>query len=76
MASWFSTALKEAQKRLANRSSHAGVAYQLRVELWPSRPDLRIKLGWIPPWVRDAKEDDEALLMRLRELTRCCFLVA
>ena len=40
----------------------AGVAYQLRVELWPSRPDLRIKLGWIPPWVRDAKEDDEALL--------------
>ena len=41
---------------------YAGVAYQLRVELWPSRPDLRIKLGWIPPWVRDAKEDDEALL--------------
>ena len=41
---------------------HAGIAYQLRVELWPSRPDLRIKLGWIPPWVRDAEDDDEALL--------------
>jgi beta-glucosidase len=39
-----------------------GVAYQLRVELWPSRPDLRIKLGWIPPWVRHAEGDDEALL--------------
>ena len=33
----------------------AGVGYQLRVELSPSRPDLRIKLGWIPPWVRNAK---------------------
>ena len=54
----------------------AGVAYQLRVELWPSRTDLRIKLGWIPPWVRDAKADDEALLDASRELTRCCFLVA
>ena len=41
---------------------HAGIAYQLRVELWPSRPDLRIKLGWIPPWVQKAEDDDEALL--------------
>ena len=41
---------------------HAGTAYQLRVELWPSRPDLRIKLGWIPPWVQKAEDDDEALL--------------
>lgn len=27
----------------------AGVAYQLRVELWPSRPDLRIKARLDPP---------------------------
>ena len=39
----------------------AGTAYHLRVELSPSRPDLRIQLGWTPPWVRNANEDDEAL---------------
>ena len=41
---------------------HADIAYQLRVELWPSRSDLRIKLGWIPPWVQKTEDDDEALL--------------
>jgi beta-glucosidase len=40
---------------------NAGTAYQLRVELWPSRPDLRVKLGWIPPWVRRGGPDNEAL---------------
>jgi beta-glucosidase len=40
----------------------ADTAYHLRVELWPSRPDLRVKLGWIPPWVREKAEDDEALV--------------
>jgi beta-glucosidase len=52
---------------------HAGVAYQLRVELWPSRPDLRIKLGWIPPWVPDAKEDDETLLEGVKKADAVLF---
>jgi beta-glucosidase len=51
----------------------AGVAYQLRIELWPSRPDLRIRLGWIPPWVRDANEDDDALLDAARRADAVLF---
>jgi beta-glucosidase len=51
----------------------AGIAYQLRVELWPSRPDLRVKLGWIPPWVRDVKEDDKALLDAVRRADAVLF---
>jgi beta-glucosidase len=52
---------------------HAGVAYQLRVELWPSRPDLRIKLGWIPPWVRKTEDDDEALLEAIKRADAVLF---
>jgi len=40
----------------------AGRAYRLRAELWPSRPDLRIKLGWIPPWDRQTQDTNENLI--------------
>jgi beta-glucosidase len=40
----------------------AGREYKLRVELWPSRPDLRVKLGWIPPWAKKAEACDDEML--------------
>jgi beta-glucosidase len=44
----------------------AGTAYRLRVELSPSRSELRVKLGWIPPWARQAEEDNEELFGAVR----------
>ena len=44
----------------------AGASYHLRVELWPSRPDLRVKLGWIPPWARNTEQSNEELLRAVK----------
>ena len=38
-----------------------GIAVRFRVELSPSLPDGRIRLGWIPPWIRHTRQDEEAL---------------
>ncbi len=51
----------------------AGNAYQLRVELWPSRSELRVKLGWIPPWARRAEQDDEELFEAARRADAVLF---
>ena len=51
----------------------AGKAYQLRVELWPSRSELRVKLGWIPPWARRAEQDDAELFEAARRADAVLF---
>jgi beta-glucosidase len=51
----------------------AGSTYRLRVELWPSRSDLRVKLGWIPPWARHAEQDDQELLKAARSADAVLF---
>jgi hypothetical protein len=51
----------------------AGNAYQLRVELWPSRSELRVKLGWIPPWARRAEQDDVELFEAARRADAVLF---
>ena len=40
----------------------AGRAYQLRVELSPSQHNLRVKLGWVPPWIQGRASDDSEML--------------
>ena len=45
----------------------AGRKYALRVELWPSRPDLRVKLGWVPPWARVEEGENEEMFNAVKE---------
>jgi beta-glucosidase len=51
----------------------AGTPYQLRVELWPSRSELRVKLGWIPPWARRAERDNQELFDAARKADAVLF---
>jgi beta-glucosidase len=51
----------------------AGSTYRLRVELWPSRSDLRVKLGWIPPWARKTELGDQELLEAVRSVDAVLF---
>ncbi len=50
-----------------------GTAYRLRVELWPSRSDLRVKLGWIPPWAPQIEEDNHELVEAARRADAVLF---
>lgn len=45
----------------------SGLSYKLGVELRPNRPDIRLKLGWMPPWSKRDKRDDERMMAAARE---------
>ena len=44
----------------------AGRTYQLAVDLKPGGPEVRVKLGWIPPWAQKEPESPEALLSAVK----------
>ena len=50
----------------------AGTAYRLRVELWPSRSDLRVNWG-DPPWALQIEEDNHELVEAARRADAVLF---
>ncbi|HEY5754002.1 MAG TPA: glycoside hydrolase family 3 C-terminal domain-containing protein [Chthoniobacterales bacterium] len=51
----------------------ANRAYKLRIDVWHSRPGLRVRLGWIPPWARKAESSDEELLAAVQSADAVLF---
>lgn len=51
----------------------AGREYKLRVELWPTRSDLHVRLGWIPPWSRRGDAEDGEMQAAVQEADAVLF---
>jgi len=51
----------------------AGRTYQLAVWLKPSSPNVRLRLGWVPPWFEKTEERPETLLQAVKEADAVLF---
>ncbi len=47
--------------------------YTLLIELQPSRADLHVKLGWVPPWSEKVEPDSAEMLVAAREADAVLF---
>ena len=50
-----------------------GRVYQVTIWLKPTAPDVRIKIGWIPPWMEKVEERPEELLEAVRNADAVLF---